>query len=89
MAVGDLLGDIQPETGIFGIRAGGLLHEEFVKDIGQVLALYALAGVAHFDDEKLAVVVLIVAIAGLGMAPMWVSDMINDSVLPIISHILN
>ena len=40
-------------------------------------------------DEKLAVVVLIVAIAGLGMAPMWVSDMINDSVLPIISHILN
>ena len=33
-------------------------------------------------DEKLAVVVLIVAIAGLGMAPMWVSDMINDSVLP-------
>ena len=50
---------------------------------------------AHFKltdatwDEKLAVVVLIVAIAGLGMAPMWVSDMINDSVLPIISHILN
>ena len=40
-------------------------------------------------DEKLAVVVLIVAIAGLGMAPMWVSDMINDSVLPRISHILN
>ena len=40
-------------------------------------------------DEKFAVVVLIVAIAGLGMAPMWVSDMINDSVLPIISHILN
>ena len=40
-------------------------------------------------DEKLAVVVLIVAVAGLGMAPMWVSNMINDSVLPIISHILN
>ena len=40
-------------------------------------------------DEKLAVVVLIVAIAGLGLAPMWVSDMIGDSVLPIISHILN
>lgn len=40
-------------------------------------------------DEKLAVVVLIVAIAGLGLAPMWVSDMISDSVLPIISHILN
>ena len=40
-------------------------------------------------DEKLAVVVLIVAIAGLGLAPMWVSDMIGDSVLPIIAHILN
>lgn len=40
-------------------------------------------------DEKLAVVVLIVAIAGLGLAPIWVSDMISDSVLPIISHILN
>ena len=40
-------------------------------------------------DEKLAVVVLIVAIAGLGLAPMWMSDMISDSVLPIISHILN
>ena len=40
-------------------------------------------------DEKLAVVVLIVAIAGLGLTPMWVSDMISDSVLPIISHILN
>ena len=40
-------------------------------------------------DEKLAVVVLIVAIAGLGLAPMWVSHMISDSVLPIISHILN
>lgn len=40
-------------------------------------------------DEKLAVIVLIVAIAGLGMAPLWVSDMISDSVLPVISHILN
>ena len=40
-------------------------------------------------DEKLAVVVLIVAIAGLGLAPMWVSDMISDSVSPIRSHILN
>ena len=30
-------------------------------------------------DEKLAVVVLIVAVAGLGLAPMWVSDMINET----------
>ncbi len=40
-------------------------------------------------DERLAVTVLIVAIAGLGLAPMWMSDMINESVYPIISHILN
>ena len=40
-------------------------------------------------DEKLAVVVLIAAIAGLGLFPLWMSDMISDSVLPVISHILN
>ncbi len=40
-------------------------------------------------DERLAVVVLIIAIAGLGLAPLWMSDMISESVLPIISHILN
>ena len=40
-------------------------------------------------DERLAVIVLIVAIAGLGLAPLWMSDMISESVLPIISHILN
>lgn len=40
-------------------------------------------------DERLAVIVLIVCIAGLGLAPMWMSDMIHESVLPLISHILN
>lgn len=40
-------------------------------------------------DEKLAVVVLIVCIAGLGLSPLWMSDMIHWSVLPLISHILN
>ena len=40
-------------------------------------------------DERLAVIVLIVCIAGLGLAPMWVSGMISDSVIPMISHILN
>ena len=40
-------------------------------------------------DERLAVIVLIVAIAGLGLSPLWMSDMISESVLPIISHILN
>ena len=40
-------------------------------------------------DERLAVVVLIVAIAGLGLSPLWMSDMITESVIPMISHILN
>ena len=40
-------------------------------------------------DEKVAVIVLIAAIAGLGLFPLWMSDMISESVLPVISHILN
>ena len=40
-------------------------------------------------DERLAVICLIVAVAGLGLAPFWVSDMIGGSVEPIISHLIN
>ena len=40
-------------------------------------------------DERLAVIVLIVAVAGLGLFPLWMSDMISESVLPVISNILN
>lgn len=35
-------------------------------------------------DEKTAVFILIVCVAGLGIAPLWVSDLINTSVEPII-----
>ena len=38
-------------------------------------------------DERLAVVCLIVAVAGLGLAPLWVSDMISTGVNPIVDHI--
>ena len=38
-------------------------------------------------DERLSVICLIVAVAGLGLAPLWVSDMISDSVLPMVNHI--
>lgn len=38
-------------------------------------------------DERLSVICLIVAVAGLGLAPLWVSDMIKDGVSPIIDHI--
>ena len=38
--------------------------------------------------ERLSVIVLIVAIAGLGMAPLWVSDMIHESLVPIIEQLI-
>ena len=38
--------------------------------------------------ERLSVVVLIVAIAGLGMAPLWVSNMINDILLPVVQQLM-
>lgn len=40
-------------------------------------------------DERVAVICLIVAVAGLGMAPLWMSDMIHESVLPIVSQLMN
>ncbi len=36
-------------------------------------------------DERFAVICLIIAVAGLGMAPFWVSDMLHDSVNTILS----
>ncbi len=38
-------------------------------------------------DERFSVICLILAVAGLGMAPFWVSDMISTGVTPIIDHI--
>lgn len=38
-------------------------------------------------DERLAVICLIVAVAGLGLAPLWISNMITDGVAPIVNHI--
>ena len=40
-------------------------------------------------DERLSGVCLVVAIAGMGLAPLWVSDMIRGSVAEIIAHILS
>ena len=40
-------------------------------------------------DERFAVICLIVAVAGLGLAPLWVSDMITTGVAPIVDHIHN
>ena len=40
-------------------------------------------------DERLSVVCLVAAIAGMGLVPLWVSDMIRGSVAKIIAHILS
>ena len=40
-------------------------------------------------DERLSVICLIVAVAGLGLAPFWVSDMISNSAAPIVSHLIH
>ena len=40
-------------------------------------------------DERFAVICLIACVAGLGMAPFWMSDLISKSVEPIISQLMN
>jgi NADH-quinone oxidoreductase subunit M len=37
--------------------------------------------------ERTSTIVLVLAIAGIGMAPLWLSDMINGSLLPIIQNL--
>ena len=39
-------------------------------------------------DERFAVICLVVCVAGLGLAPYWVSHVISESVEPIISQII-
>ena len=39
-------------------------------------------------DERFAVICLIIAVAGLGLAPYWVSHVISGSVEPIISQLI-
>ncbi len=38
-------------------------------------------------SERLTVVCLIAAIAGLGLYPLWVSDMLRESVMPVVQHL--
>ena len=38
-------------------------------------------------DERFAVICLIIAVAGIGLAPLWISDMINGSVLQVIGKL--
>ena len=38
-------------------------------------------------DERFSVVCLILAVAGLGLAPFWVSDLVRGGVHPVIQHL--
>lgn len=40
-------------------------------------------------DERIAVITLVICIAGLGLAPFWMSDMISNSVMPIITNLIH
>lgn len=39
-------------------------------------------------DERVAVICLILCVAGIGLAPFWMSDMISGSVLPVVSNLI-
>jgi NADH-quinone oxidoreductase subunit M len=61
--------------------------------VGQIL--YGPITNEHFlklDDahwyERVSTGVLIFAIAGIGLAPLWLSDMINDSLNPIVNQLM-
>ena len=43
---------------------------------------------AHWE-ERLAVIVLIACIAGIGLFPTWISQLIQESVAPVIEHVKN
>ena len=38
-------------------------------------------------DERFAVICLVICIAGLGMAPWWINDMISESVVPVLQFL--
>ena len=38
-------------------------------------------------DERFAVICLVLCIAGLGMAPWWINDMISESMLPVLQFL--
>ena len=40
-------------------------------------------------DERLSVICLIIAVAGMGLAPLWVSDLVREGVTTVITHLMN
>ena len=40
-------------------------------------------------DERVAVIILIVCITGVGVAPFWISDMISQSIVPMLTQLVH
>ena len=62
--------------------------------VGKIL--YGKVADPHYEtltdatwDERVAVCCLIFCVAGLGIAPLWASEVIDDALVPIIDHINN
>lgn len=70
-------------TAVYILRVVGQILYGQVKD-----EHHLKLGDAHWY-ERISTGVLIAAIAGIGIAPLWLSDMINDSLNPIVHQIMN
>ena len=62
--------------------------------VGKIL--YGKVADPHYEtltdatwDERVAVCCLIFCVAGLGIAPLWASDVIDNALVPILDHINN
>jgi len=70
-------------TAVFILRVGGKIPHG-TGDNPEHLALTDATW-----DERFAVVCLIVAVAGMGLAPLWVSDLVRGGVGTVITHLMN
>ncbi len=54
---------------------------------GQVLDPHHLTLTDATWDERIAVICLVACVAGVGVAPWWISNLIGESITPILTHI--
>ena len=69
-------------TAVFLLRVMGIIH------MGQVKNPHYLTLPTATWYEKTGIVLLIIPIVGIGVAPLWLSDMILESLQPFIQGIL-
>ena len=70
-------------TAVYILRVVGKILYQQVPD----QAYYKLSDASW--DERIAVGGLIFCVAGLGLAPLWAQDIINDAMAPMLHHILS